>query len=50
MYLLLRDSIYLLGDANLLLRDSTLPILRFLLPYALVIERFLIFKEQRSLK
>ena len=57
VYLLLRDAKLkgfhlqvknkhlLLVDANLLLADSILPmaILRFLLPYALFIERFLIF-------
>ena len=57
--LLMRDSIYkiyintvylLLRDAKLLLRDSMLAILRCLLTYAFIIERFLIFKEQRSLK
>ena len=31
-----------MGDANLLLRDSILAILRFLLPYALINEIFLI--------
>ena len=57
VYLLLRDAkqkgfhlpvknkLLLLVDANLLLADSILPvaILRFLLPYALIIERFIIF-------
>ena len=57
VYLLLRDAKrkgfhlpvknkhLLLVDANLLLADSILPvaILRFLLPYALIIERFIIF-------
>ena len=57
VYLLLRDAKLkgfhlqvknkhlLLVDANLLPADSILPIaiLRFLLPYALIIERFLIF-------
>ena len=42
----------LLRDANLPLRDSMFVIRRCLFPYALIIERFLIFKEQikRSLK
>ena len=35
---------------SVLLRNSMLAILRCLLPYALIIEIFLIFKEQRSLK
>ena len=55
--LLLRDPLIqvknkhlLLRDANRLLRDSMLAILRCLLPYALIIKRFLIFKEQQSLK
>jgi len=50
VYLLLRDTKLLLRDANVLLRDSVLAILRCMLPYALIIEQFLIFKEQRSLK
>ena len=57
--LVMRDSIYklyintvylLLKDANVLLWDSVWAILRCMLPYALIIEQFLIFKEQRSLK
>ena len=49
-HLQVKNKNCLLGDANLPLTDSILAILRFLLPYALNIERFLIFKEQRSLK
>ena len=55
--LLLRDSIITsekltspLGGCQPLSEDSILAILRFLLPYALIIDWFLIFKEQRSFK
>ena len=40
----------LLRDSKLLLRDSIFAVLRFLLSYALVIEKLLILKEQRSYK
>ena len=45
-----KNTHLLLRNANLLLRDSMLAILRCLLPYAPIIQRFLIFKEQRSFK
>ena len=52
MHLQVKNKHHLLRDANLLLRDSMFVILGCLFPYALIIERFLIFKEQikRSLK
>ena len=51
-HLQVKNKHLLLRDANLLLRDSMFVILGCLFPYALIIERFLIFKEQikRSLK
>ena len=63
VYLLLRDAKLLegfhyyklkinisSGGCQPLSEDSILAILRFLLPYALIIDWFLIFKEQRSFK
>ena len=51
-HLQVKNKHLLLRDANLLLRHSMFVILGCLFPYALIIERFLIFKEQikRSLK
>ena len=42
-HLQLNNKHLLMRDANLLLRDSMLAILRCFLPYALIIERLLIF-------
>ena len=44
-HLQLNNKHLLMRDANLLLRDSMLAILRCFLPYALIIERFLIFQN-----
>ena len=42
-HLQLNNKHLLMRDANLLLRDSMLAILRCFFPYALIIERLLIF-------